>query len=116
MALGLRLGKSSLMIRKAASLMTGERSGDQKSGSQAWRPRVPAHFLLSEFRFGDQLGEMREPLVSRRAMLAQSATALLAFSSLRWASAEELFKKRSIAITIDDGPATSSSRELEAFL
>ena len=55
-------------------------------------------------------------LISRRTWLAQSAITLAALSLPTWVRGEETVKARRIAVTIDDGPATGTGGDLEAFL
>jgi peptidoglycan/xylan/chitin deacetylase (PgdA/CDA1 family) len=56
--------------------------------------------------------------INRRALLAQSAVALAAISlsGLRLISAPNQAKGRKVVVTIDDGPATGSARDLDSFL
>lgn len=58
------------------------------------------------------------PLVSRRALLARSATAIALATVPGWLRAQEATppRKRTIVVTIDDGPATGANRDLEAYL
>jgi peptidoglycan/xylan/chitin deacetylase (PgdA/CDA1 family) len=56
--------------------------------------------------------------MTRRTMLAHSAVGLVALSlhgQTGAGAAEEIPKSRKIAVTIDDGPASGASRELEAY-
>ncbi|HUR58831.1 MAG TPA: polysaccharide deacetylase family protein [Opitutaceae bacterium] len=55
-------------------------------------------------------------LLTRRAMLACSALGLASLSLSRVTGAVEPPKRRRIAVTIDDGPATGATRDLEAFV
>jgi peptidoglycan/xylan/chitin deacetylase (PgdA/CDA1 family) len=55
-------------------------------------------------------------LISRRTLLAQSAITLAALSLPTWVRCEETASARRIAVTIDDGPATGTGRDLESFL
>ena len=55
-------------------------------------------------------------LITRRSMLAKSAITLAALSRPGWLRGEEKAKARRIAVTIDDGPATGTGRDLAAFL
>ena len=49
-------------------------------------------------------------------MLSRSAVAVAAFSFPRLARAQAPAKSRKIVVTIDDGPATGSGRDLDSFL
>src|SRR5688572_22888690 len=57
-----------------------------------------------------------EPLITRRSMLARSAVTLAALSLPSWLAGQEPEKRRRIAVTIDDGPATGVANDLDAFL
>jgi peptidoglycan/xylan/chitin deacetylase (PgdA/CDA1 family) len=57
-----------------------------------------------------------ETLITRRSMLGQAAVTITALSLPKWLLAQESPKTRQIAVTIDDGPATGTGRDLDAFL
>jgi peptidoglycan/xylan/chitin deacetylase (PgdA/CDA1 family) len=57
-----------------------------------------------------------ERLITRRSMLAQTAVTIAALSLPAWLPAQETAKGRRIAVTIDDGPASGTGHDLDAFL
>src|SRR5687767_5850101 len=55
--------------------------------------------------------------LSRRTLLKSGAIAIAALATARIApAAQDPARRRKIVVTIDDGPATGSGRDLEAFL
>jgi peptidoglycan/xylan/chitin deacetylase (PgdA/CDA1 family) len=57
-----------------------------------------------------------KPLITRRSMLAQTAVTIAALSLPSWLAGQETPKGRKIAVTIDDGPASGTGNDLDAFL
>src|SRR5215203_5725262 len=57
-----------------------------------------------------------QPLITRRAMLVQTAVGVAALSLPSWLAGQESTKSRKIAVTIDDGPATGVANNLDAYL
>ena len=55
-------------------------------------------------------------LITRRSMLAQTAVTFAALSLPSLLSGQDAAKRRRIAVTIDDGPATGVAQDLAAFL